>query len=145
MTFTALATIGFLQRPRIPRRRTARRGASVLEMSIVLPIFLLITFGILVWGWLFFVRGTMYHAAREAARAIAVQEMTSTEGEAVAQGILDAALSSYSFTIDILNDADDPEIEVNVSIPMDDLGISALIPLRSTDMNARVIMVREGL
>ena len=113
-------------------------------MAIILPLLLAITFGVIVWGWVFFVRSTMYHAAREAARAIAVQEKTTADAQAIAQGILDAALSKYTFTITIVNTAA-PEISVTVSIPVDDVGLSNLVTLKETDMHATVVMLREGL
>ena len=116
----------------IPHRTPAWLRAAFL--------FLLVGFGTLVFGWVFFVQGTMYHAAREAARAMAVQEKTAEQGEAVAQAILDAALSAYSFSIDIQGTA---KVQVSVSIPLEDLGISGLIPLRSSAMTATVIMERE--
>ena len=125
------------------RARTRRRGASILELSIILPLLLTITFGTMVWAWVFFVRGTMYHAAREAARAISVQQKTTAEATQIAQDILHVALSSYTFDVEIINTVN-PEIEVTVSIPVENVGFSQLVPLVADTMEAHVIIEREG-
>jgi len=116
----------------------------VLEMSVALFLILILTFGVLDWAWVFFVRNTMYHAAREAARAMAVQEMTTAEGQAVAQEMLDAVHAGQNFQIQISN-GPDPEISVDISLPVRDAGLSGLTTFTSADMTASVMMIREGL
>jgi hypothetical protein len=50
------------------RRRTNRRGAAVLELAIILPVFIVLTFGILDLGVGMFRYHVLANAARQAAR-----------------------------------------------------------------------------
>lgn len=134
------------RRPRLVRSRRTRlrSGATVLELAIVMPLFLAVTFGVIDYGWVFFARNTMYQAARESARAMAVQERDAAEGTAIAQDVLDATLSRNDFTINIQNTSN-PEIVVAISIPVSDVALSGVTILPSAAMTARVVMLREGL
>src|SRR5437660_3423743 len=46
----------------------SRRGQSIVEFALVAPMFLLLVFGILDFGRLFFTQETLQHALREAGR-----------------------------------------------------------------------------
>jgi Flp pilus assembly protein TadG len=47
-------------------------GAVLVEFTILVPIFLLLLFGVIEWGNIFYVQSNMATAARMAARAVAV-------------------------------------------------------------------------
>ena len=51
-------------------KRIARndKGATAVEFALVLPIFLLLIFGIIDFGWYFFVEHTLQYATREGMR-----------------------------------------------------------------------------
>ena len=53
--------------------RAERRGQSMVEFALVLPIFLLMLFGLVDMGRLVYANTTMSQAAREAARVASVQ------------------------------------------------------------------------
>jgi Flp pilus assembly protein TadG len=61
---------------RKPRRRGSviggEAGAAIVEMAFVLPVFLLLTFGIFEFGRAWLTVNTMNHATREAVRLAAV-------------------------------------------------------------------------
>jgi Flp pilus assembly protein TadG len=127
-------------------RRPVRRGVETLEMAVVLPMFLIITFGIIDWCWVFFVRQSMYEAARAGARSMAVQEMTSAEGQAVTENFLNATLSNFDFAITVQNSPSQPEIIVDISIPMQNVELSGVVGSYMTkNLESKVTMVREGL
>jgi Flp pilus assembly protein TadG len=53
-------------------RRARERGASAVEFALVLPIFVLLVFGIMEAGWLFAQQVEVRNAAREGARLAVV-------------------------------------------------------------------------
>jgi len=92
------------------RRNRSERGAALIEAAMVLPILLLLTFGI--WGtaraWN--VHNTMDHAAREAARFGATEEpwVSDVASQAVADDVLSASsipLSDIDYCIELVLDA----------------------------------------
>ncbi len=59
-----------LNRTKLSRREvTDQRGASAVEFALVLPIFLLLLFGIIQYGTIFLVRNQMIDATSDAARS----------------------------------------------------------------------------
>ncbi len=68
-----------LQRCHYRTSGSRKRGAAIVEFAVVLPLLLLLLFGIVEFGWLFMVRQTLVNAAREGCR-IAVLS-TATEGD----------------------------------------------------------------
>lgn len=69
-------------------------GAAAVEFALVLPILLLILFGIIEFGFAFYNKEVITNASREAARAGIVQQtpkLTETAIEDVAKDYLQAA------------------------------------------------------
>jgi hypothetical protein len=54
------------------RRWGTDRGSTTVEFAVVLPFFLLLTFGIIDFGWYFFVEHTLQYATREGMRLAVV-------------------------------------------------------------------------
>lgn len=65
----------------------SERGASVVEFALVLPVFLLLLFGIVQYGTIFLVRNQMTEAASDAAR-VAVSSATLAAAESTATAAL---------------------------------------------------------
>ena len=81
----------------------ARSGNSSVEFALVLPLFLLLTFGVLDFGRLFWTQETLSYALREAGRyAVTGQHMAGTNGTAQSrvQSIINVA-KQYSAGIDV--------------------------------------------
>jgi Flp pilus assembly protein TadG len=53
-------------------RRSGERGAAVLEMALITPLFLLLIFGMINFGFAFSVRENMIHSAQEGLRSALV-------------------------------------------------------------------------
>jgi Flp pilus assembly protein TadG len=53
--------------------RRRRRAAAVVEFAVISPVLLTILFGIIEYGYVFMVRQTLNHAAREACRVAVLQ------------------------------------------------------------------------
>lgn len=83
------------------RRRKQGSGQSLVEFALVLPVFLLILWGIIDMGFMFYSRITVINAAREGARSAvtAIDDPTSIPGlvnsnvSATASGLVAADLS----------------------------------------------------
>jgi Flp pilus assembly protein TadG len=78
------------------RKRAHRRleGAAALEFALVLPLLVILLFGIIDFGYLMFVVSTMNNAAREGARRGAVDgnaTTASSSAQLAAQDYLNAA------------------------------------------------------
>lgn len=84
----------------IPRRR--RPGSSVLDMALVLPILLSLSFGTVEFGYYLFVKHNMQAAAREGARAAIVPSaVTGDVTSAVANVMAAAGLTGSGYTTSI--------------------------------------------
>jgi len=68
-----------LSRRRAPRLTGAREeGVAAVEMALVMPLLLLLVFGIIEFGFIFNRYITLTHAAREGVRLLAIGESSST-------------------------------------------------------------------
>jgi Flp pilus assembly protein TadG len=82
-------------------RRSNERGASMVEFALVLPLFLLLLFGIMEVGWLFAQQVEVRNAAREGAR-LAVVDFADTDtmrSEVCARASLSAPNASVQFQL----------------------------------------------
>ena len=62
-----------------PRSRAARRGQSLVEFALVIPIFLLLIMGVIDAGRLVYMNSTLSNAAREGARTGSVEASWMTQ------------------------------------------------------------------
>lgn len=81
----------------IKRFRKNEKGQGLVEFALILPILLLLLVAIVDFGWLIFVKTNLNNAAREGARAYAVNE-NEGEAKAAAASYLDF-LPSYTISI----------------------------------------------
>lgn len=83
-------------------RRPARRerGAAAVEFALVVPLLLMLVFGIISYGYMLSFRQALSQSATEGARAAAVTLGTpaGTEQVDAARDALDEALGSYGIT-----------------------------------------------
>ncbi len=122
-------------------------GGPAVEFGIVLPVLLLILMGIYQFGTTLFLHNNMVNAAREAARQLAVGEVTVAGGGPpyaadTAQYVALDFLASWGQTFSV--SASDPsapgEVSVTISIPlneaaapyMDVIGLSDLLEAEAT-------------
>lgn len=103
-----------------------RRGTAIVEMAIVLPILMLLLFGIIEFGHVMFVRYNMINAATQAAR-VGVVTPNATEELLVAraQDALDnSGMGQYAMSISAeITSPPDIVITVSVSIPYSEVAI----------------------
>ena len=114
-----------------PRRR-ARRGASILEFALVLPILLMLAFGVVDYGYFFYVKNTVQGAAQSGARAAIPGTAANSDVTTTVSNILTAAgLQSSGYTVttspaDVSAAAAGTAVTVNVSVSWSKVGFRAL-------------------
>lgn len=130
------------------RTHTPRRGIALVELAISLLLLLVILFGIIELGSVFYVRHNMVQAAREAARTLAVQDGTAAQANAVAQDRLSPLPNSGSFQISITQPSganpNDRDVSVEISVPMKDAGVIDPFGILSGTLKSKVTMRKEG-
>ncbi len=130
-----------------PRRQGSviggQAGAAIVEMAFVLPLFLLMSFGIFEFARAWLTLNTMNHATREAARVAATTAPLTANSSAVvtkANGILtNAGLTGASVT-NTAPAGNPPEVTVITSLnyrymtgfgPIFGFSFTGIIPLAS--------------
>jgi len=133
--------------PAAPRAKRPRRtGAAAVELAIVLPFFMLLLTGMMQFGWVFLVRHSMLHAAREGARAYAVQDASAAAAEQRARdvfGTFGYAPDDFQFSSNAAGD----DRTVVISVPMSSPQVSIVDPfnlLGGGTLTAQVTMQQEG-
>lgn len=113
------------------------RGATLIEFAIVLPILVLLIFGIVEFSRAYNTKVTLTHAARESVRVMAVEDdaaKAQTAAKDAVSGTLDPDQLTWSATACTPGDP----VQVNLTYPF-----SYDIPLfgsRSMDMSAVGVM-----
>ena len=140
-----------------------RRGAAVVEMAIVTPMLIFLFGGIISFGLLFFLHNNMINAARDAARRLAVGEVTvggSTDCTGPPAGSAEelacdqlSAWASLDFTLAVCSpDVPGPncvagsnDVAVEITIPLSEAVLMDVLGLfDSGNITARVIMRDES-
>lgn len=78
-----------------------RRGAAMVEMAVVLPVFLMVVMGIIEFGRGMMISNLVTNAAREAARAAVLDGSTNAAVTSAARTFLRSAISSNLTDTDI--------------------------------------------
>ncbi len=134
-------------RKRIARKRSLRRARAVaaVEFAVVLPLLLIILFGIIEYGYVFMVRQTVQHAAREGCRLAVLQ--TTAEPYTNVTGRVDevmAAANLSGYTRNITREGD--IMTVKVTIPHSEFSLIGGIYGNNLDsLTGTVTMRKEGV
>ena len=131
------------------------RGASVLEMALVLPILLMLSFGIVDYGYFFYVKNTVQGAAQAGARAAIPSAATNSSVTTVVSNMMTAAglqNSSYTVTLnptDVSTAAAGSAVSVTVSVTWSNVGLHALPTAMGGISNSKqivgtAVMIKES-
>lgn len=100
------------------------KGAVLVELALVLPIFFILIFSMVELGWIIHTRLTMSQAAREGARVLAMNATSLREAESLSsQYLADMGYNPSSFSIS----AHDTDPNCISSRPIVSMHISTLI------------------
>src|SRR5205085_12320956 len=83
------------------RRNRDRRGALLVEAAIVFPLLLLLTFGLLEYGWLFMKIEQVENTARQAARVGATASAKTSDVTALVTTMMNDAGMAGKYTLTI--------------------------------------------
>jgi Flp pilus assembly protein TadG len=135
------------------RRKLGSRksGITVIEMAIIFPILLLITIGLIEYGWIFLKYQQVTNAARQGARVGARVDATNTDVDNAIDTIMAAAgISTGDYTVAISpTDVTTPEpgepLTVTVTVPYTNIQLTGgvLVPV-PTNLQSAITMAKEG-
>jgi Flp pilus assembly protein TadG len=92
----------------------SRRGVTVLEAALVLPILLGLVFGTIEFAYVFYVKQTMQSASREGARQGALAGSSNSEViQAVADAMETGGLGSSKYEVAISNATTSSAVDVS--------------------------------
>ena len=100
-------------------RQAQRRGATAVELAIVVPIFFTVVFALFELGHYLILRDTLSEAARAAARAAMAFGGSTTDAEARANAVLatvGANNATITFSPATVSDST-TQVSVNITIP----------------------------
>jgi len=102
-----------------------RRATAVVEFAVVLPLLMTMVFGIIEFGYVFMVRQTLQHAAREGCRVAILQTSVNPYANVTAR-ITDAmsptGLTTYAVTMTHATVVD-PVETIEVTVPYADVSL----------------------
>lgn len=134
------------------RTRSLRHeGLATIEMALVLPLLLLLTFGVIEYAWLFFKFHEVTNAARQGARVGVTPDATNGEVEAAIKTIMTSDGMATGYTVSYLpaggvGGLDTGELlTVSVSIPYSRVTLFGLpfVPVPTT-LRSSTTMAKEG-
>jgi Flp pilus assembly protein TadG len=92
------------QLPRPAARPRARRGVTVLEAALLLPIILSLVFGTIEFAYVFYVKQTLQSASREGARRGALASADNADIKAAVDAAMESGgLGDSSYKVKIVN------------------------------------------
>lgn len=136
-------------------RSRPTRGASTVQMVLILPVLAMLTFGIIDFGYYFFVKNTLVGAAQAGVRAAIPQTAQNADVTTAVDNVMRAAgISTADYTVtvtpaDITTAASQSKVNVKVSTTWGQVGFTSLsIPYggisNSKSISGSASMLKEG-
>ena len=133
-----------------PKEAVQNKGAAVVEFALVLPLLLMIIFGIIEFGRLFWVKQILTYAAREGGRAAIIPGATNTSVQtAIDNAMSGSGLTAYTIQRtpnDVSTASGGASITIKVSISYNDVTLipGFLSALVGQNLIGQVVMRKEG-
>lgn len=124
---------------------TRTRGVAVVEMALVMPLLLLLVFGLIEYALAFHALHNMTNAAREGARQMAVRGGTSSQAQAAALAELSNINATFTVTTSQAPSADGTgtDVTVHVSVPWSQVSLTIPGIATAQTLNSEVTMRQE--
>jgi Flp pilus assembly protein TadG len=127
-------------------KQQSRRGVTIVESAFMIPILMLLIFGAIEFGSILHMRHTMLHAAREAARTLAIEGGTVTAAETVAKDLLPES-TELNFLVEATAPAPDAlnrDVRVNISVPLAEAALGDIFGMfGDSRMGVEIVMRSE--
>jgi len=144
---TPAPTLSFEKSGQLLRKK--RRGAAAVEFAIVLPVFVLLVFGMIEYGRMVMVQQVITNASREGARQAVLDGATTTSVQsAVTTYLTNASVSGGSSTVtpSPATAASGDPITVTVSVPFSAVSwLPSPMYLGGKTLSASTTMRRESV
>lgn len=135
----------------ISRLKQSPRGVTAIEAVLVLPLILLLTFGVMEYGWIFLKQQEIINAARHGAREAALPDASAGDVQAsVANVMTTVGLGGSGYALsfnpaDFVNAEPGDSITATITLPYENIELTgfALLPIPQT-LRADATMAKEG-
>ena len=130
------------------KRERSRTGAAVVEAALVLPLLLLLIFGVIEYGWVLLRTQQITNATRQAARVGARPDATNAEVADTAANLL-AAVGIQGYELTMPTEVGDvlpgEQLTVKLSVPYANIKLAGpgIVPMPAS-FSASVTMAKEG-
>lgn len=126
------------------------RGAMTVEAALLLPLLLLLTFGVIEYGWAFVKTQQITNATRHAARVAVRADSTNADVQSAAATLMAASgmdAGTYELTLssDVSQVPPGETVTVRISVPYASVELAGppFVPMPS-HLEAVVTMAKEG-
>ena len=126
-------------------RTSCRRGAAMVEFALILPVLVLILFGVIEFGRMVMVHQVLVNASREGARLAVLPGTTSAQVQNTIDGYMaSAGITGHTATFPDPNTIPPGQsLTVSVSVPYEDVSWGGMYYLGDAELEADVVMRRE--
>jgi Flp pilus assembly protein TadG len=137
----------------LKKRNRDRRGSAIVEMAVVTPFLLLLTFGLLEYGWMFLKSEQITNAARSGARYAATAVVTSSgqvtgSSSPAVQFLTASGIPVQAGTVTVptgVNPGVGNPVTVTVTVPYSSIQFTGFPGLPTpASLTASVTMAKEG-
>jgi hypothetical protein len=125
------------------KSKNSERGQSLVEFALILPLFIIVLFGIMEFGKLWEISNLITSASREGARVAAISGSSQSQAVNAAQHVLSAA-NIEGATISVSGPNSASEVSVTVSLHYTPLTGSIIPGFDNFSISRSTIMRWEG-
>lgn len=130
---------------RSERRNKGRKGTTIVEVSLLLPIFMMIMLGIMDFARLYWTQSVVRGAAYEGVRAAILAETSNSQVESIILSELNIGGLKQSPAVTVGSRQPEEPVDVTVVVPFSFIAIDSLIPGLGNvnEVSATAVMTHE--
>lgn len=127
------------------RNHKSRRGSSIVEVALLLPIFMIIMMGVMDFARLYWTQSVVRGAAYEGVRAAILVETPNSQVESIILSELNIGGVDATPSVTVGTREPQQPVDVTVAVPFTFLAIDRLIPPLGniTQITATAVMTHE--